>query len=80
MQDKVITSSTHVENGYYRSWYRCSNCGTIFQYDMREGCLCSTMSGICPACGIKSGTAGVGVFPVIKFNPKYDEIQRHYFK
>jgi len=80
MQEKVITNSSIVADGYYRCWFRCSNCGAIFQHDMKNGSLNTTMSSICPNCNVKSGAAGVGTFSVIKFNPKYDEMQRHYFK
>lgn len=81
MQEKFIKMNSIITtDGYYKSWFRCTNCGTIFQHELRIGSLCSTMAGICPTCGVKSGVPGTGVFPVIKFNPKYDEIQRHYFK
>lgn len=81
MKESVIKLDTTIPEGQYRAWYRCSNCGVIFQHDLNKGLQCTTMAGICPLCGVKSGTAGTGVFPIIKFNPEQDQIpQRHYFK
>jgi DNA-directed RNA polymerase subunit RPC12/RpoP len=80
MQEKQIKLETEVPREHYRAWYRCSNCGVVFQFDMRKADPIANMKGVCPHCGVKSGTAGVGVFPIIKYNPKHDEIQRHYFR
>ena len=66
--------------GVYRAAYRCSNCGLIFEYDMKKGIAASKMDGVCPMCGCKSGTAGIGVFPIVKYNPEHDKQQRYYFK
>ena len=78
--DKVINAVGDVNGNHYRLNFRCSNCGTIFEFDLQKGNSVNTMKGICPYCGVRSGTAGVGTFEVIKLNGKFDEVQRHYFK
>ena len=80
MQEKTIKLETEVDEKSYRAWYRCANCGCIFQFDMQKGKLASGMNGNCPLCGVKSGTAKVGIFPIVKYNPEQDAFQRHYFK
>ena len=80
MQEKVIKLETECNANMYRAWYRCNNCGCIFQFDLNKGTKAADMKGECPTCGIKSGTAHGGVFPLIKYNPEQDAVQRHYFK
>ena len=80
MENKKVSLTDSVGNNYYRLNYRCSNCGIIFEYDMKNGIPVTSMNGICPNCKIKSGTVNVGVFPVIKLNPKYDEGNHNYFR
>lgn len=80
MQEKQRKLEGLPTKGTYRAWYRCTNCGTIFQYDMQTGKIAAEMAGNCPYCSVKSGTPKVGVFPIVKFNPTYDENPRHYFR
>ena len=80
MIDKRVTLPSEIKTNEYRSWFRCTNCGVIFQYDLAKGTLVSSMKGSCPNCGVKSGTPQSGVFKVVKYKPKYDDIQRHYYK
>lgn len=80
MKEEIYKIIAPCDEDKYRAWYRCSNCGTIFQYDMQKGLKATDMKGICVTCGIKSGTPGVGSFPIVKFNPEYDGMQRHYYK
>jgi DNA-directed RNA polymerase subunit RPC12/RpoP len=80
MREKRVKLESECNENMYRAWYRCNNCGTIFQFDLQKGTNASAMKGSCPECGIKSGTANCGVFPIIKYNPEQDEIQRHYFR
>ncbi len=80
MIEKTVKLDTDHQDNQYRSWYRCSNCGVIFQFDMQKGKPAAEMSGLCPTCGVKSGAPKIGIFPIVKYNPKQDEFQRHYFK
>lgn len=80
MREKRIKKEDQVPEGQYRAWYRCANCGVIFQFDMQLGKPASEMSGSCPTCGVKSGAPKIGVFPIVKFNPEQDAFQRHYFR
>ena len=80
MRENVIKADGVPTERTYRAWYRCSNCGVIFQFDLQKGKPSSEMNGICPWCGVKSGTPKIGAFPLVKFNPAQDEIrQRNYF-
>ena len=79
MKENRVKLEDPCDDKMYRAWYRCSNCGTIFQYDMPLGKLASQMDGICPVCAIKSGTPNAGTFPIIKYNPEHDQV-RHYYK
>ena len=80
MNENRVKLGEVIEDGKYRAWYRCSNCGVIFQYDMQKGKISAEMNGHCPWCGVKSGTPKVGVFPLVKYNPEQDQFQRHYFR
>jgi len=81
MQENKITLKNELADGQYRAWFRCSNCGTLFQHDMRKGTPSSEMAGSCPICGVRSGAPKIGRFELVKFNPEQDLIQqRHYFK
>jgi len=81
MSEKTtILLRTKLANTEYRLAYRCTNCGTIFQFDIRKGVPTTAMKGICPTCGIKSGTPNIGVFDVIKENQHLDQVERHYFR
>jgi len=80
MKEFTIELEADLAEGQYRVWYRCTNCGTVFQHDMRKGQPAIKMDGECPMCGCKSGTVGVGAFDIIKYNHKiYDKRPRHYF-
>ena len=35
MQEKQVKLDGISASNTYRAWFRCSNCGTIFQYDMQ---------------------------------------------
>ncbi len=80
MKESRVKLESECAVDQYRAWYRCTNCGTIFQFDMPIGESVGQMRGQCPLCFVKSGPANVGTFPIIKYNPEYDQIQRHYFK
>lgn len=80
MQEKIIKSEETLDQNNYRAWYRCTNCGTAFQYDMHKGRPAANMRGRCPHCGAGSGDSGIGTFPIIKFNPELDENKRYYYK
>ena len=80
MRDYVVKLESELAENVYRAWYRCVNCGVIFQYDMQKGVDAKNMKGECPICGIKSGRPGVGSFQIVKYNPKHDAMHRHYFK
>jgi DNA-directed RNA polymerase subunit RPC12/RpoP len=80
MKEFVIELEVELTKGQYRVWYRCTNCGIVFQHDMRKGQPTTKMDGECPMCGCKSGTAGIGAFDVVKYNHEiYDKRPRHYF-
>lgn len=80
MFENKIKKDEPVQDGNYRAWYRCTNCGVIFQYDLRKGTLSSEMKGECPWCATRSGTPKAGTFPLMKYNPQQDQIQqRNYF-
>lgn len=80
MNENRIKLDAQIQEGHYRAWYRCINCGVIFQSDLPKGTPAGQMKGTCPMCGVKSGTTNVGVFPIIKYNPEQDKIpQRNYF-
>ena len=80
MKELIVEKKEDVRTGDYRAWYRCANCGVVFQADLKKGEAVAQMKDICPVCGVRSGTAGVGVFPIVKYNPAYDQFQRHYYK
>lgn len=79
MQEKLVKLEGEVHHGNYRAWFRCTNCGVIFQFDMMKGTPAKDMKGICPHCAVRSGSAGVGVFTLVKFNPNADEIIKRYY-
>jgi len=80
MQEKQVKLDGIPSSSVYRAWYRCTNCGTIFQYDMQVGKPAAEMVGSCPHCRVTSGKPKVGVFPIVKFNPEHDMPERHYFR
>lgn len=80
MRERIVKLETECEKNKYRAWYRCSNCGTIFQYDMQRGTTATNMRGECTVCGCKSGSPNVAIFQMVKYNPQQDAVQRHYFK
>jgi len=78
--EKSIKKEGLCQTGSYRAWYRCTNCGVIFQHDLKKGTPSAQMNGHCPWCGVKSGTPKIGSFPLVKFNPAQDLIaKRNYF-
>ena len=82
MRNMTVELEGDVREGYYRAWYRCTNCGVVFQYDMVKGRSAIEMNGKCPTCQFESkpGTAGGAIFPIIKYNhEEYDKQQRYYF-
>ena len=81
MREMKVVLNGDIPENYYRAWYRCINCGTVFQHDMKKGRPATEMDGKCPTCNFKSktGSVGGGVFPIIKYNPDYDKRPRHYF-
>lgn len=76
----IVFIKGDVNKNEYRLKYRCSNCGIIFEFDIRKGQSASTMNGTCPNCSVKSGSPGIGFFSVIKLNDILDQNPRHYFK
>lgn len=82
MQQKIIKLPSELiySETHYMAWFRCPNCGVVFQHTMEKGCPGTQMKGACPYCGVKAGTAGVGAFQIVKFNPDFDEKQRFYYK
>ena len=82
MREIKVVLQGDIPEGYYRAWYRCTNCGTVFQYDMVKGRSATEMNGKCPTCEFESkpGVAGGAIFPIIKYNPEHDKQQRYYFK
>ncbi len=80
MKEAVKELKADVAQENYRAWYRCTNCGLVFEHDMKRGVPATNMDGECPMCGTKSGTAGIGVFTIVKYNhDTYDTRPRHYF-
>lgn len=81
-ENKIENMQAETDNpNSYEMWFRCSNCGTTFSTYIRKGNLASNDKTPCPHCLVVSGTAGVGNFTPMKFNPEIDQIsQRHYFK
>ena len=80
MIEKTIKKEGLSQDNTYRAWYRCTNCGVIFQHDLPKGTPSTQMNGECPCCGVVSGTPKTNPFPLIKFNPAQDKIpQRNYF-
>jgi len=78
MIEKKIKSTEEVPSNHYRLWFRCTNCGVVFQYDLHKGIPAVQMTGSCPQCGAKSGKPTFGVFTPLKYNPKYDKIPTYY--
>lgn len=67
--DTNLTSE--VAKGYYRISYRCNNCGTIFEEDIRKGKSAANSNSICTYCGTRSSKI-TGYFEVIKHNNQLD--------
>ena len=80
MRDYVVKLESELAENVYRAWYRCVNCGVIFQYDMQLGKPASEMTGQCPHCKVQSGKPKIGLFPIVKYNPEHDLPERHYFR
>lgn len=69
----IITIEKDLDKHMYRLDYRCNNCGTVFEFDMRKGTPTMEMRGTCPYCGARSGQPNTGVFEAIKKNNDLDK-------
>ena len=78
MADIELTLNTVLVEGYYRITYRCSNCGAIFEADVKRGTLAASSDSACPYCDTKSNKTK-GYFEVIKHNSKLDKPLTKYY-
>jgi len=79
MVNKQITIKTDLQEGYYRITYRCTNCGTLFEKDLKKGTIAEKAKSSCPYCDAVSGASTVGYFPVIKHNSNLDNQLTKYY-
>lgn len=78
MGDIKITLNNEVQKGYYRMTYRCSNCGTIFETDIKKGTPAANSECVCPYCATMSNKTK-GYFEVIKHNAELDKPLTKYY-
>jgi DNA-directed RNA polymerase subunit RPC12/RpoP len=52
----------------YSIFFRCPNCGRIFEKHIQKGVPAAGRGGECPNCGVKDGQVGIGRFDVVKEN------------
>lgn len=52
----------------YSIFFKCPNCGNIFEKLIQKGVPASGRAGECPKCGVKDGQVGVGRFEVMREN------------
>jgi DNA-directed RNA polymerase subunit RPC12/RpoP len=57
-----------VDQAYYMMNFECANCGHKFEKQLRKGTPAQGQAGICPNCGVRDNTSGVGGHRVIKAN------------
>lgn len=78
MGDIQLTITSALKEGYYRITYRCTNCGTIFEADIRKGTEAAKADSICPYCDTRSNKTK-GFFQVIKHNSELDKPLTKYY-
>ncbi len=61
-----------VDVNHYLMNFLCANCGTKFDRQIRKGTPATGQAGICPKCGVRDNTAGVGGHKVIRDNESTD--------
>jgi len=60
--------NTKVDANHYLMEFICANCGHKFSKQIRKGTPAAGQAGICPNCGVRDNTSGVGGHKVIKAN------------
>ncbi len=58
---------TALDNHYFMK-FKCSNCGYSFEKQIRKGTPARGQAGICPNCGVRDNTSGIGQHEVIRDN------------
>jgi len=57
-----------VDDNHYFMSFKCSNCGHVFEVQIRKGTPAHGQAGPCPNCGVRDNTSGVGHHSVIRDN------------
>jgi len=65
-------SETKVDVNHYLIEFLCANCGQRFEKQIRKGTPAAGQAGICPNCGVRDNTSGVGGHKVIRANESED--------
>ena len=65
-------SETKVDANHYLITFQCANCGERFEKQVRKGTPAHGQAGICPNCGVRDSTSGVGQHKVIRANESED--------
>lgn len=52
----------------YSIFFKCPNCGHIFEKVIQKGVPAAGRGGECPKCGVRDGQVGVGRFEVVREN------------
>ena len=60
--------SLQLNDSQYGMKFECANCGHLFEVAIRKGVPASGQAGICPNCGVRDNTSGVGGHRIIKAN------------
>jgi len=63
-----VKQATKVDASQYLMNFQCANCGSKYEVILRKGVPAQGQGGICPNCGVRDNTAGVGGHKVIKAN------------
>lgn len=78
MKNLQLTLNSILSEGYYRISYRCTNCGAIFEEDIKKGVLAVHSECTCRYCGTMSNKTK-GYFEVIKHNTELDKPLTKYY-
>ena len=64
--------TTEASAGNYVIEFCCANCGQKFETQIRKGVAATGAAGICPNCGVRDNTPGIGAHKVIRANESED--------
>ena len=65
-------SEEKLEPNHYEIEFLCANCGHRYKKQIRKGTPAVGQGGVCPRCGVRDNTAGVGGHRVIRANESSD--------